>query len=83
MKKLMILATLAVITAFTAGGCIIETHPHHHRVYGPAVVIGAGHVHSEVCGHFWYGGHWYYTEGHRHVVGCGHVWRGGMWVVVD
>jgi hypothetical protein len=82
MKKLMILAILAVATA-AAGGCIVEAHPHHHRVYGPAVVIGAGHVHSEMCGHFYYGGHWYYSSGHRHVVGCGHVWRDGMWVVVD
>jgi hypothetical protein len=82
MKKLIILATLA-LAAVGAGGCIVETHPHHHRVYGPAVVIAPAHIHSEACGHFYYGGHWYLSSGHVHTVGCGHVWRGGMWVVVD
>jgi len=86
MKKRGILAALALaaVTAITSG-CIVVAHPGpgYHHIYGPVVVVGPGHVHTEYCGHFWYGGHWYLAEGHRHCVGCGHVWRGGMWVVVD
>lgn len=82
MKKWMMLAILGVAGA-AATGCIVARHGRHHHVYGPSVVIGAGHVHSDHCGHFYHGGHWYHSHGHRHVVGCGHVYRGGMWIVVD
>ena len=86
MMKRGMLATLALIavTAAAIGGCVVHAHPGHvHAMYGPPVVIETAHVHTDACGHFYYGGRWYYSSGHRHVVGCGHVWRGGMWVVVD
>ena len=78
---MMILAALALTAAAT--GCVVARHGRHHHVYGPAVTIGAGHIHSDHCGHFHHGGHWYHSHGHRHVAGCGHVYRGGMWIVVD
>lgn len=82
MKRMMLAAIL--ILAGAAAGCVVRTDGHgHHRIYGPAVVIGAGHVHSDHCGHFHHGGHWYHSHGHRHGPGCGHHWRGGMWIVVD
>lgn len=82
MKRMLIAAILLVGGA--AAGCIVHgPGPGHHRVYGPAVVIGAAHVHSDHCGHFHYGGHWYHSHGHRHGPGCGHHFRGGMWIVVD
>ena len=81
MKKMLFLA-LAILGAAT-GGCVVARHGNHHHVYGPAVAIETGHVHSEYCGHYHYHGSWYYTNGHRHGPGCGHAWQGGMWIVVD
>lgn len=81
MKTLM-LSTLTL--AGLAGGCVVHDHgPYHHPHYGSAVVIESGHVHSDSCGHFRHGDHWYYAREHRHGPGCGHVYRGGMWIVVD
>jgi len=83
MRNLM-LALVAL--AGGLGGCIIHDHGpygYHHRYYGPAVVVEAGHVHSEYCGHYYYGGSWYISHHHRHGPGCGHVYRSGMWIVVD
>ena len=81
MKKMLFVALAALAVA--TGGCVVAAHPAHHHVYGPAVVVETGHVHTEYCGHYHYNGAWYYANGHRHGPGCGHVWRGGMWVVVD
>ena len=81
--KTVTLATL--ILGGLAVGCVVyhDEPRHRHAVYGPAVVVETGHVHTDGCGHFHHGGSWYYAQGHRHGAGCGHVYRGGMWVVVD
>lgn len=81
MQKLMFVGL--VLLAGATGGCIVARHGNHHHVYGPAVVIGAGHIHSDHCGHFQHRGAWYHSHGHRHGPGCGHHFRGGFWVVVD
>ena len=83
MKTLMIVA--AALLAAVTGGCVVHSHgpAHRHHVYGPAVVVGAGHVHSDHCGHYRHGDYWYHSHNHRHGHGCGHVYRGGFWVVVD
>jgi hypothetical protein len=72
MKTLMLMLMLVGVTA--AGGCIVAG-PH-----GEVAVVAAGHVHSDYCGHYYHGGHWYYSHHHRHGPGCGHVYRGGVWV---
>ena len=54
MRRLMMLAGAAL--ALAAGGCIVARHGNHHHVYGPAVAIRAGHVHSDHCGHFMHRG---------------------------
>ena len=73
--KLKATALCAAIAFF--GGCIVETAHHPHE----RVVIEAGHVHSETCGHYYAGGQWYWAQSHHHGPGCGHVFRGGVWVI--
>ncbi len=74
MKKGLLILGIAVM-GFTAG-CYVEAYPP----VGAEVVVEPGHVHTEWCGHYYYGGRWYYSQGHRHGPGCGHVLRGGVWV---
>jgi len=73
MKPLMLI--LALAAAAVTGGCVVPAHPH-----GEVAVIETGHVHSEYCGHYYYGDRWYVHHNHRHGPGCGHVYRGGIWV---
>lgn len=81
MKTPLMLSALMI--AGMAGGCIVvDDRPYHHHLYGPAVVVETGHVHSEFCGHYYYDGHWYYTRHHRHGPDCGHVYRGGIWIAL-
>jgi hypothetical protein len=75
MKTLALILVLFGVTV--AGGCVVAAGPH-----GEVAVIEAGHVHSEACGHYYYGGRWYYHAHHHHGPGCGHVYRGGVWVWV-
>jgi hypothetical protein len=66
---------LMIVALAAVGGCYVEAHP-----VGEVAVIEAGHVHSDTCGHYYYGGRWYYAAHHQHGPGCGHVYRGGIWV---
>jgi hypothetical protein len=75
------LAALVAGTLFLTG-CVVHDHGHGHvRVYGPPVVIGVGHVHTDSCGHYSHGGRWYHAAHHRHGPRCGHTFSGGIWIV--
>ncbi|MBI3856889.1 MAG: hypothetical protein HY293_14475 [Planctomycetes bacterium] len=75
MKTLIAFSLAAVVAA--VAGCVVHTTG---RVEYVAV---GGHVHSDICGHYYWHGGWYVMEGHRHYAGCGHVYMGGMWVHDD
>ena len=45
--------------------------------------VEKGHVHTDVCGHWFDGEGWRTSPGHAHQAGCGHVYRGGRWVAGD
>lgn len=78
MKKPLIAATLLL-----ASGCVAHGHGRHAHVRGPAVVIEAGHLHDDHCGHYHWRGSWHHSHGHRHHAHCGHHYRGGVWVRLD
>lgn len=75
MKRILAVTILA-LGGLSLPGCVVHTRP-------VAYVAVEGHVHSDVCGHYYQGGTWYVVAGHRHAVGCGHVYRSGMWIVDD
>ncbi len=81
MKALILAAALAVGAG--AAGCHVHRtgRGHVHAVFGPAIILEAAHRHSDHCGHFFHGGHWYHSHGHAHRGGCGHHFRGGIWIV--
>lgn len=76
MRLLLVVASVAAL-----GGCRVVMTPGHIYVkpIHPVVVISAGHVHSDHCGHYYHRGSWHHYEGHRHARGCGHHYRGGRW----
>jgi hypothetical protein len=77
-KRLLIAAALLL-----ASGCVVHGHGRHGHVHGPAVVLETGHVHTDLCGHYYWRGGWHHAHGHRHFAGCGHHFRGGLWIHVD
>src|SRR5436190_13307101 len=58
-------------------GCVVHAYPH------TVAVVKVGHVHSDLCGHYYYHGGWYIMANHRHYAGCGHVYRYNMWIHDD
>src|SRR5687767_10956401 len=77
--KPMLALSLAAAAALGSAGCVVRAHGHGHT----AVVISAGHFHSDHCGHYYWRGGWYIMNSHRHSVGCGHLYRSGIWIYDD
>lgn len=82
MKRLILFAAGLFLAACVLPGCLVHRHRGHVHGHGHVdveVAVPVVHVHDEFCGHYYYGGVWYYSAGHRHGHGCGHVHRGGRW----
>jgi len=50
---------------------------------GQQVIINANHRHSLYCGHYRYGGRWYYIPQHVHGINCSHEIEAGVWVLEE
>ncbi len=72
------LTTLLLFATLLTGlsGCVAHRHRH-----AQVVVIETGHAHSEHCGHYRHGKHWYHVKGHKHGHRCGHHFGGGVWII--
>lgn len=76
--KTMLMALVASLMGAGAAGCVVHARAPHG---GVEVVLPMGHVHDDFCGHYHFGGRWYYYQDHRHGDGCGHVFIGGHWTI--
>jgi len=76
--KSLLMALLVSLVGAGAAGCIVQSRNPHS---GVEVVVPLGHVHDEFCGHYHFGGRWYYSHEHKHGPGCGHVYIEGSWTI--
>lgn len=75
--KTMLLALMAALMG-SGAACVVAPGGSHT---GIECVVPVGHVHDDLCGHYHFGGRWYYLHGHRHGNSCGHVVIEGAWTI--
>ena len=76
--KALVMTFVVFLVASVAAGCIVQQRQPHS---GVECVVPMGHVHDDDCGHYHFGGRWYYIGDHRHSPTCGHVYVEGTWTV--
>jgi hypothetical protein len=76
--KSMLMALLVSLVGTGAAGCVVHSRNPHS---GVETVVPLGHVHDDNCGHYHFGGRWYYCHDHRHGPGCGHINIEGSWTI--
>ena len=77
--KAILMSLLAFLFAAGPAGCVVREQRMPHS--GVECVVPLGHVHDDQCGHYHFGGRWYYIQDHHHSPTCGHVFVEGSWTV--